>query len=111
MHWPSSEPALDCPAEAVRWSDAGTMWVANCSAAADGVRPPAGAALTLGMRLNLNEVSAEDLQLVPGIGPTLARAIVAARSGGRFRSWEEVDEVRGVGPAKLEALKRWTELR
>ena len=30
---------------------------------------------------------------------------------GRFRSWEEVDAVSGVGPAKLDILKRSAELR
>jgi competence protein ComEA len=68
--------------------------------------------MTLGGRLRLNEATADDLVLVPGIGPTLARALVKARTErGGFRSWDEVDAVTGVGPVKLAALKRWTELR
>ncbi len=68
--------------------------------------------MTLGGRLRLNEASADELALIPGIGPTLARALVKARGEHPgFQSWEEVDEVSGVGPAKLRILKEWTELR
>ena len=48
-----------------------------------------------------------DLTAIPGVGPHLARALVEARARrGGFGSWDEVDEVPGVGPAKLEALQR-----
>jgi competence protein ComEA len=88
------------------------MWVAGCAAGAPIEHVPTGAAMTLGVRLNLNEATADDLILVPGIGPALAKALVAARSQrSGFRSWEEVDAVTGVGPAKLRTLQQWTELR
>ncbi len=112
LRWPSAAPGLDCPVESVRWMDAVTMWVASCTSGTAAGRPPAGPMLTLGARLNLNDATAEELALIPGIGPTLARALVKERGElGYFRSWEEVDAVSGVGPTKLDILKRSTELR
>ncbi len=68
--------------------------------------------MTLGAKLSLNDATADELLLVPGVGPALAKALVKARAERRrFRSWDEVDAVTGVGPVKLEALKHWTELR
>ncbi len=75
-------------------------------------RGPAGPALTLGTKLDLNQVTVEELRLLSGIGPSLASALVKARAERNgFRSWDEVDAVTGVGPVKLATLKRWTELR
>lgn len=107
LRWPSSAPALDCEAADVRWVDAGGAAVASCRPDAPVERAPAGAALTLGAKLDLNQATAEELRLIPGIGPTLAAALLKARADrGGFRSWDEVDAVVGVGPAKLDTLKR-----
>ena len=112
LQWPSAKPALDCPVGDVRWSDAGTMWVARCAPDLPLEHVPTGAAMTLGVRINLNDATADDLVLVPGVGPVLAKALLAARAERRgFRSWDEVNAVTGVGPAKLRALQQWTELR
>ncbi len=112
VQWPSAKSALDCPVEDVRWIDAGTAMVATCAPGTPPGHVPAGSALTLGAKLNLNDATAEELVLVPGIGPTLASSLVKARTElGGFRSWEEVHAVTGVGAVKLESLKRWTILR
>lgn len=59
----------------------------------------AGVRLMLGLPLDLNRVSAEDLQLIDGIGPSLANAIVEYRArAGSFRSVHELDRVNGIGP-------------
>ncbi len=106
LRWPDAAPAIDCPPGSVRLDDAG---VAFCG---DGAPLPAAKALTLGQKLDLNRASAEDLARVPGVGEELARVIVAARErDGGFRSWDEVDDVPGVGLARLEALMQATELR
>jgi competence protein ComEA len=104
--WPSAEPALPCAPEQVRWVDAGERWLATCEPGPPGP-VPAGQALALGRTLDLNSAGEADLSAVPGVGPHLARALVEARARrGGFRSWEEVDEVPGVGPAKLELLRQ-----
>ncbi len=49
-------------------------------------------------RLNLNEATSEDLQLLPGIGPKLAERIVEYReTNGAFESAEELLNVEGIG--------------
>ncbi len=103
--WPSSTPALDCEPSAVRIRDG----VAVCGEGA----PPTGAqALALGMKLDLNTASEEELARLPGVGRSLARKLVEAREAqGSFSSWEEVDAVSGVGAARLETLRAATELR
>jgi competence protein ComEA len=54
----------------------------------------------------MNHATLEELELLPGIGPSLARRLAAARDSiGGFRSWDQVDAVPGVGPALLRKLK------
>ncbi len=56
--------------------------------------------------LNLNQVSAEDLCLLPGIGESLAREILTYRQRQKgFRSVEELRNVNGISDKKLEILK------
>lgn len=110
--WPPADPSLECEPARVRWMDAGTARVATCAEGSPEVDRPAGPSLALGVKLDLNRASEEDLRLVPGIGPVLARALVEARSSrGGFRDWDEVDAVPGVGPAKLARLKEAADLR
>ncbi|WP_164019525.1 ComEA family DNA-binding protein [Pyxidicoccus trucidator] len=105
LQWPDSAPALDCAPEAVRIRADG---VAICG---DGLAPSGAQALSLGRRLDLNTATAEELALLPGVGPALARRLVEAREAtGRFASWDEVDAVSGVGAAKLQTLQAATSL-
>jgi competence protein ComEA len=110
--WPAGHSALPCESSQVRWVDAGTSLVATCEPGGSAGVQPAGPALALGVKLDLNRASEEELRLVPGVGAKLARAIVEARSArGGFKAWDEVDEVPGVGPVKLARLKEATDLR
>ncbi len=62
--------------------------------------------LTLGLPINLNEAAAEDLEALPGVGPVLAERIVAyRRSHGPFRRLGDLQQVSGIGPQNLEALR------
>lgn len=55
--------------------------------------------------LDLNLATAAELEELPGIGPATAKAILEARQRmGGFRSVDDLLEVRGIGPAKLEQL-------
>ena len=104
-HWPDSAPALDCAPEEVRIGPDG---VATCG---EGLEPSGAQALALGRRLDLNTAAPEELALLPGVGPSLARRIVEAREqGGGFASWEDVDAIPGVGAAKLQTLRAATVL-
>lgn len=56
--------------------------------------------------VDLNAASVEQLDALPGVGPSTAAAIVAYRDQhGPFQSVDELTEVRGIGPAKLETLR------
>jgi len=52
--------------------------------------------------IHLNEATAEQLQVLPGVGPALSERIVLYRTEhGPFRSVDQLTEVKGVGEAKL----------
>ena len=54
----------------------------------------------------LSTTTADSLDLLPGIGPVLAARLIAARAqNGAFRSWDQVDRVRGIGPKTIERLQ------
>jgi len=56
--------------------------------------------------VNVNTASMEELQLLPGVGPSRAHAIVAARrTRGGFQSVDELVEVKGIGQATLDRLR------
>lgn len=56
--------------------------------------------------INVNTASAAELELLPSVGPTLAKAIIAYRTKhGAFRSFEDLDKVPGIGPKTLEKFK------
>ena len=56
--------------------------------------------------IDVNAATAAQLQALPGIGPSLAGAIVAYRTKhGPFSSLDELEEVPGIGPAKVSQLR------
>ena len=56
--------------------------------------------------VNINTATAEELETVTGIGPVLAQAILAYRAEhGDFQTLDELLEVRGIGSAKLDAMR------
>jgi competence ComEA-like helix-hairpin-helix protein len=55
--------------------------------------------------VNINEATAAQLTLLPGIGPSLAQRIVEYRQNRRFAQPQHLRRVRGIGPAKYEQLK------
>ncbi|NWF39309.1 helix-hairpin-helix domain-containing protein [Mariprofundus sp. NF] len=62
--------------------------------------------VTAGDRINLNTATIEQLQALPGIGPSTAAAIEAYRSEhGSFKSVDELTNVKGVGEKRLDAIR------
>jgi competence protein ComEA len=62
--------------------------------------------LALGVPLDINQASVADLSQVPGIGPKLAKGIVALRiRRGEFSKLESLCEVKGIGPATVTRLR------
>jgi comEA protein len=67
---------------------------------------PVPAPASAGFPININRASEAELQLLPRIGPAMARRIVEHREArGPFRSIDELASVRGIGPATLEGLR------
>jgi competence protein ComEA len=64
--------------------------------------PPLGA----GGLLDLNTATAAQLEALPGIGPSRAAEIIADRTAnGPFRTVDELDRVKGIGPSTLDRLR------
>jgi competence protein ComEA len=101
FRWPRPQAKMEC--EHYEIDAAGVL---RCGT---GALAP-GQAASAGIRFDLNSASMQDLQQVPGLGQSVATALVTARPDGGFRNWEEVDAVPGLGPARLELLRRLSSL-
>ena len=55
--------------------------------------------------VNINTATAQELTDLPGIGPVISGKIVEYREAKSFDTIEEIQEVKGIGPAKFEAIK------
>ncbi|AGC63598.1 MULTISPECIES: ComEA family DNA-binding protein [Mycobacterium] len=56
--------------------------------------------------LDLNTATVEQLDSLPGVGPVTAAAIVSWRAAnGKFTSVDQLAEVDGIGPARLQKLR------
>jgi competence protein ComEA len=66
----------------------------------------AGTTPAPGGLVDLNAATVEELDTLPGIGPVTAAAIIAWRdANGRFTSIDQLGDVDGIGPARLEKLR------
>ena len=58
--------------------------------------------------LNLNAVTSNQLETLPGIGPALAERILAYRKNhGLFRSIEDIMNISGIGEKRFESIKEY----
>jgi competence protein ComEA len=56
--------------------------------------------------INLNTATAQQLDALPGVGPVTAAAIVSWREAhGKFTSVDQLGDVDGIGPGRLEKLR------
>jgi competence protein ComEA len=67
--------------------------------------PPTGKLAEGDPPIDVNAASAEELQRLPGIGPTLAARIVAERAKRPFAAVEDLRRVSGIGPKTVEKLR------
>lgn len=62
----------------------------------------------LDLGIDPNSAPQEDLELLPGVGPSLARQIIAYREkNGPFRSADDLARVSGVGPKTVERIRAY----
>ena len=56
--------------------------------------------------VDVNTATVDQLDVLPGVGPATAAAIVAYRDQhGPFQTVDQLGEVRGIGPSKLDAIR------
>jgi competence protein ComEA len=78
--------------------------VGGQSAGDTGINP--GVNLGAPLLVDLNQATVAELDQLPGVGPSTARAIIDHRTrNGPFASVDDLLAVRGIGPAKLAELK------
>lgn len=59
-----------------------------------------------GEAININSASQEELEELPGVGPSIAERIVEHRdANGPFASVDDLQDVKGIGPATLEKIR------
>ncbi len=64
-----------------------------------------------GTIVNINTAGLEELDLLPGVGPVTAQRIVDYRKQiGRFTSVDQLLDVKGIGPKKLEQMRPYVAL-
>ncbi|MGV0626673.1 helix-hairpin-helix domain-containing protein [Mycolicibacter minnesotensis] len=67
---------------------------------------PATGPADSGGPVDLNAATVEQLDALPGVGPVTAAAIVSWRTAhGRFTAVDQLGDVDGIGPARLEKLR------
>jgi competence protein ComEA len=81
--------------------DAATAPVASAGSVATGAVPSPSVPV-----VNINTADEPTLELIPGVGPVTANAILAYRNRiGRFSAIEQLLEVNGIGPATIENIR------
>ena len=56
-------------------------------------------------KIDLNTATSEELQMLNGVGPSTADAIIQYRDAhGKFKTVDELANVKGIGDKKLEKL-------
>jgi competence protein ComEA len=87
--------------------DGEQIYLSGAGNAAD-VLPSAGGESVARGRLNLNRATENELDGLPGVGPVLAKRIVAYRAEhGTFTSVSELQKVSGIGPSKFSELRNF----
>jgi len=93
-----------CTAPSERAQRDGHTTQAGCGG---GVPLRGPARLLFGLRLDPNTADAAALEVLPGLGPARAQALVAARCGRPFRELQDLERVPGIGPRTRAALEPW----
>lgn len=65
-----------------------------------------------GKIVNINKADKEDLETIPGVGPSMAEKIINYRTeNGDFSSVEDLKNVSGIGEKKFESMKEYISVK
>ena len=82
------------------------FWGVPCDSWLSALQSQGKAAKPQAAAVDINKATANDLQKLPGIGPSLAKQIVAYREKhGPFRRVEDLMAIKGIG------FKKWKEIK
>ena len=108
---PTSQADLDSVNLAKRLSDEEQVHIPGRDEDVSAASKGPGAASTPGMVL-LNTATAEDLETLPNIGPSRAKAIIEYREeNGPFARVDDLTSVSGIGTGILESIRDLVEVR
>jgi competence protein ComEA len=79
--------------------------IAAACALAGALALPLAAAAADGTRIDLNSATLEQLEALPGVGPSKATAIVEERKKQRFSSVDDLERVKGIGPSVMAQVR------
>lgn len=70
--------------------------------------PASGRSSSATSLIDLNRATSDELERLPGVGPSTAKAIIDHRArNGPFGTIDDLLKVRGIGPAKLAEIRPW----
>ncbi|MFV1858172.1 MAG: helix-hairpin-helix domain-containing protein [Anaerolineales bacterium] len=103
----SGEASQDRINLAARLEDGQQVYVPEVSESV----PPSSNPVGSKEQISINTASAPELERLPGIGPVLAQRIVEYREqNGPYQRLEDLLEVEGIGPSKLETLQEYIQV-
>jgi competence protein ComEA len=101
----TAEADLDHINLALRLTDQMQVYVPRQGEAVATPKAASGSA-TLSAPININTANLEELDRLPGIGPSIAQAIIDYRTqNGPFKTIEGINEVKGIGDALFAKIK------
>ena len=66
----------------------------------------------VGTKVNINTAKLEELQNIPGVGPSIAQAIIDYRKeNGKFKNIEDIKNVSGVGESKYKNMESYIKVK
>ena len=89
----------------VTWDSSPVQAMATEVAGAIDEQRRASRPIASGEKIDVNTAPEVELRRLPGVGPSLARAIVAERDRAPISSAQDLQRVRGIGPARAETLE------
>lgn len=72
---------------------------------------PAFAAPALEGQININTATAEQLELLPGVGPAMAQKILEYRKNRQFQETHHIVRIKGIGPKTFAKMKSYLVLK